>query len=537
MVWKAEIPSKIKGITPSEENTYTRLILDGQQRLTTLYTLIKGFPPNWIEGKPPRTDLYFNLDTEEFQYFTQTLMSGKQEWIAVADLLQKGAGAYIASAASSSPELSAYLVTQLERLNRLDNIKNYEYYIQEVEQQDPMQVVEIFNLVNSAGTPLSDADLALALMTGRWEDCKDRMRAAAERYRKTNFYFDLDFFTRCISVIATSRGVFDNVSTLTREDLINAWDKAEKSINYLVNVLPQHGYIDDTSFLSTPYIFFPLVYYISNNNFKFPDTSARDKFLYWVYNALMWGRYSSSSESALDRDIRILKETNSIDELIKMVSLVRGGNLEVTEADLELQGVRSRLFQIFYILVRRNGSADWTDPSLPLYNNISGRHYSIDRHHIFPKRKLYKVFNSSSSYDKSLVNELANIALLTSATDHSAFNNDPSAYLPNIDVNQLRCQFVPVEPELWQLSREGYLAFIKERRRLLALGINKFLNELYQGKSTIHISRDIEEWRQRLEDVERTIRQIIVDIATEYEEDIDSGSYIPIISLLKSMVE
>ncbi|MBD2463397.1 DUF262 domain-containing protein [Oscillatoria sp. FACHB-1407] len=527
LVWKAEIPSKIKGTNPSEENTFTRLILDGQQRLTTLYTLLKGFPPNWIEGKPPRTDLYFNLDTEEFQYFTQTLMSGKKEWIAVADLLQKGAGGYIANAATINPELSVYLVTQLERLNRLDNIKNYEYYIQEVEQQDPMQVVEIFNLVNSAGTPLSDSDLALALITGRWEDCKDKMRAAAEKYSKVNFHFNLDFFTRCISVIATSRGVFDNVSALSRDDLINAWNKTEKSLDYLVNVLPQHGYIDDTTFLSTPYVFFPLIYYISNNNFKFPDTQTRDKFLYWVYNALMWGRYSSSSESALDRDVRILKETNSVDELIKMVALVRGGNLDVTEADLELQGVRSRLYQIFYILVRRNGAADWADPSLPLYNNIIGRTYSIERHHIFPKSKLYKIFSSSSSYDKSLVNELANIALITSATNHSIFNNDPSAYLPNIDANQLRCQFVPVEPELWTMSRDGYLAFIKERRRLLALGINSFLNELYQGKSTIHVSRDVDQWRQRLEEVELAIRQLILDVAAEHEEDIEPKSYIP----------
>lgn len=527
LVWKAEIPSKIKGSSPSEDNTFTRLILDGQQRLTTLYTLIKGVPPNWIEGNPPRTDLFFNLENEEFQYFTQTLMTGKQEWIPVADLLQQGAGAYIANAAASSPELAGYLVTRLEPLNRLDGIKNYEYYIQEVEQQNPMQVVEIFNLVNSAGTPLSDADLALAVITGRWEDCKDKMRAAVKKYEKSNFHFDLYFFTRCIAVIATARGVFDNVSSLTKNDLIDAWSKTEKSLDYLVNVLPQHAYIDDTSFLSTPYIFFPLVYYLSNNKFKFPDAKTRDKSLYWLYNALMWGRYSNSSESALDRDIRILKETNSIDELVKTVALTRGGNLEVTEEDLELQGVRSRFYQIFYILVRRNNAVDWADSSFPLYNHVVGRSYSIERHHIFPKSKLYKIFNSNSTYDKSLVNELANIALLTSETNHSIFNNDPAVYLPNVETNQLRCQFVPCEPELWQMSLEGYQAFIKERRRLLAAGINKFMHELHQGDSTIHVSRDVDQWRQKVEELELAIRQLIEDVAAEHEEDIVSNSYIP----------
>jgi hypothetical protein len=41
------------------------LILDGQQRLTTLHAMIKGAPPPWLEGKAIRTDLFFNLETEE----------------------------------------------------------------------------------------------------------------------------------------------------------------------------------------------------------------------------------------------------------------------------------------------------------------------------------------------------------------------------------------------------------------------------------------------------------------------------------------
>ena len=330
LVWKAEVPAKTRGVTLSEEQKFNRLILDGQQRLTTLYTLLKGFPPNWLEGRPPRTDLYFNLETEEFQYFTKTLMSGKQEWIHVGQLFQQGAGNYITAVAADAPEQTTYLVSRLAQLNQLDNIKSYQYYIQEVELQDPIQVVEIFNLVNSAGTPLSDADLSLALITGRWEDCKDCMRKATENYQKYDFHFGMDFFTRCISVIGTSRGVFDDVQKLDKDDYIDAWNKTEKSLNYLINVLPKHAYIDENTFLSTQYVFFPLVYYLAHNQFKFPNAQTRDKFLYWLYNALMWGRYSGSSESVLDRDIRILKETNSVDELIRVLAQFRGGNLEVT---------------------------------------------------------------------------------------------------------------------------------------------------------------------------------------------------------------
>ena len=536
LIWKTETPSKLKGSETSGEQVFTRLILDGQQRLTTLYTIIKGAPPNWIEGKPPRTDLYFNLETEEFQYFAKSIMNGKQEWISVVELLQKGAGDYVEQAPEDQ---GPYLLKNLRKLNRLDGIKNYQYYLQEIDLEDPIQVVEIFNLVNSAGTPLSDADLALALITGRWEDCKDKMRAAIDRYSQHGFHFTMEFFTRCIAVIATGRGTFKDVHKLTKQDYIDAWAKTERSLNYLINVLPTHAYIDETSFLSTQYIFFPLVYFLAQNDFKFPDEKIRDKSLYWLYNALMWGRYSTSSESKLDQDIRALRDTNSVDDLIKHIATARGGNLEVSGADLEFQGIRSRFYQIFYILIRQNGAADWADPSLPLYNNAAGNHYAIERHHIFPNSKLYTLFSSKSSYDKSLVNELANIALLTSETEHAIFNNDPAIYLAEIDSSLLKQQFVPTQPELWALTKDAYNAFLKERRGRIATEINAFLDNLYQGRPTVSASQEADRCRRQVEETEVSLRSLILSVAKENEEDINPKAYIPgnVVAKLKTRID
>ncbi|NJM98586.1 MAG: hypothetical protein HC800_16780, partial [Phormidesmis sp. RL_2_1] len=117
-------------------------------------------------------------------------------------------------------------------------------------------------------------------------------------------------------------------------------------------------------------------------------------------------------------------------------------------------------------------AADWTDASLPLYNQAIGHAYAIERHHILPKKSLYKLFKAKSSYDKSLVNELANIALLTSQSDHTIFSYEPSVYLPNIESKFLKQQFVPLETALWQMEKESFIAFLRERRRLLAESIN-----------------------------------------------------------------
>ncbi|MHC5738739.1 hypothetical protein [Nostoc sp.] len=95
----------------------------------------------------------------------------------------------------------------------------------------------------------------MALITGRWEECKDKMRTAIKKFSSSGFVFDMDFFTRCIAVVGTDKGVFDDVKNLDKDALIEAWNKVEKSLNYLLKVLPKHGYIDENSFLSTSYVF------------------------------------------------------------------------------------------------------------------------------------------------------------------------------------------------------------------------------------------------------------------------------------------
>jgi hypothetical protein len=524
LVWKSENPPKVRGTTKSERGNFTKLILDGQQRLTTLFTIIKGTPPPWFEGKTPRTDLFFNLETEEFKYYQKTLMLGKREWIGVSAFLQQGIGDFVNNA---TEEEKGYLLSHFSKLNQLQSIHSYEYYIQEIDLQDSLKVVDIFNLVNSAGTPLSQADLSLALITSRWEECKEKMRGAAMKYKEVGFAFDMNFFTRGLAVVGTGRGVFDEVYKLDKEDFIESWKSVELSLDYLIRVLPEHAYIDDTSVLSSLSAFFPMMYYAAKNDFKFPDEKTRDKFLFWFYTSLIWGRFSGASESTLEEDLRILRETNSVDELIKSSALARGGNLDVREDDLELQGVRSRIYQIVYVLIRSNGAADWADTSLPLYGkNISGR-YAIEKHHIFPKSKLYKLYKSDSSYEKGLVNEIANIAFLTSVTNHDIFNNDPEIYLPDVPPDQLRRQYVPMDAELWKMNRQAYEAFLKERRRLLAEGINNFLHKLYHGEPRIHVSHDVALWRERIEEVEQALRRLVVDVYRENEDDIDPKTYVP----------
>jgi uncharacterized protein with ParB-like and HNH nuclease domain len=77
LIWKTYKPQKHRGDTNETDTQYNRLILDGQQRLTALYTVFKGEPPPFFEGGKLYFRIFFNVLTDEFEYWQPVKMRGK----------------------------------------------------------------------------------------------------------------------------------------------------------------------------------------------------------------------------------------------------------------------------------------------------------------------------------------------------------------------------------------------------------------------------------------------------------------------------
>ena len=135
-------------------------------------------------------------------------------------------------------------------------------------------------------------------------------------------------------------------------------------------------------------------YYLKKNGGQFKSEEEANKAIYWMFTALLWGRFSGSSESYLEKDMNAIKEHNSIDALIEEMHLFRGTNLYLRPEDITMQGVRSRIYNLFYCSVRAQNAKDWTNPVLSLYSKSIGYNNKLQRHHIFPKAFLYKKYNS-----------------------------------------------------------------------------------------------------------------------------------------------
>ena len=101
---------------------YVRLLLDGQQRITSLYGIVRGKTPPFFEGNPSTfSGLYFNMRTETFQFYAPLRMRQETGWVSVTELMQSGIDKFI-GVISQDPALRENVGQYIGRLNRVTTI-------------------------------------------------------------------------------------------------------------------------------------------------------------------------------------------------------------------------------------------------------------------------------------------------------------------------------------------------------------------------------------------------------------------------------
>lgn len=484
LVWKTYRPSPTRGAKRDGEG-YSRLLLDGQQRLTSLYTLIEGQAPPFYEGERLFFNLYFNVLTEDFRFWQKLLMNGDPTWVPVADILKGGMAGVFARMASMPDDVSAIFKepARLERLNRLAMLGKYTYQVDELVGDDLVveEVVDIFNRVNSAGTPLKKHDLALAHICTIWPQARQELRDFAGRMRDERFSVDIGFLVRCVAGVAGDSVLLEgSFYRVPAEDLQLAWKKVRESFEHLVNVLKHEAFIDRIEDLPSPNVLLPLVVYLARSGAVFTDERRKRGFMRWMYFAALWTRYSTSTDTKLQYDIGLLQEDDPVEALIDVIRQDRG-RLQLDARDVAGKGAGSPVYKLSYIVARARGATDWFS-GLPLYSLAVGKANGLESHHIFPKALLNRELSRRglSKYEQErTVNEVANRAFLTGKANRKIAATAPASYLPVVAADHpgaLEAQAVPMDRELWNLEQVD--AFLARRRQLLADAINDFIEQV-----------------------------------------------------------
>jgi len=456
-----------------------QLLLDGQQRITSLYGIIRGKNPKFFEGNEKAfTGLYYNLEEEVFEFYLLLKMKDNPLWIDVTDLMQKGA-AEVIQPIMANPDLRDKSALYLKRLNEIDNIKQFNFHIDQVTGEDKTVdiVVDIFNNVNSGGTKLSKGDLALAKVCAEWPDARQEMNKSLDKWKRAGFNFKIEWLLRCVNTILTGEALFSALKNVKSSQVQEGLKNAEKYINSVLNLLSARLGLDHDRVLGSRYSFPLIVRYLDQCGGRIDNHSERDKLLYWYIHTFLWGRYAGSTESVLNQDIGFIEESkNGLDKLIDGLRQSRG-DLNLQSNDFLGWSKGARFYPLLYMMTRVYHAKDWIT-GIELSAHLLGNINQLQVHHIFPKAALYK-----NNFERHEVNAIANFTFLTQDTNLFISDKEPLVYFEEIQSKNpgvLESHWIPMDKNLWRI--ENYLDFLDARKQLLADAANSFLENLIKGE-------------------------------------------------------
>ena len=479
LIWRTYKPSLARGAEATRDG-HSLMLLDGQQRLTTLYVLFKGKAPRFYEGEHLFFDLHFNMETEEFRFWQKSLMAKNPTWLSVHEFLHEGLNRLLGRIGQFEAVHRLAIQRNLASLSRLDQIRNYTYTVDQVsgDEFSVEEVVDIFNRVNRAGTPLTKADLALAHICTIWPEARADMRTFQAKMARHGFRMDFGFIVRCLAGVATGSVSLEGsfLKTLA-ENLRGAWAKMQPAFEHLVSVLRYEAFIGDTSDLPTNYVLIPVTIFLSHHGGTFPDEAIKKRFIRWIYLAGLWARYSGSTQTKLQRDVALVsgKDTDPTHELVQSIRRERG-RVKLERSDLYGRNMRSAVGRLSRVVARARNARDWFS-STPLFDKRTGQSNEAkgQLHYIFSKFVIDKAGFGEAVSSKQR-NEIANRAFVTKRPSLKVRRSSPADYFPDVQQRQrgaLRAQSIPMDPELW-LPR-SFASFLIARRRLLAHAMNEYI--------------------------------------------------------------
>jgi hypothetical protein len=524
LLWETDEVVPLREFAVSQAtNPYctTRLLLDGQQRLTSLSSVIRGEPVK-VRGRTRPIDLLFNLDhpedlalvtevdeqadddddliedeadssveelQERFNKMTFVVATGRLEqmpqWVKVSEVFKIQEDAPFLARAGiekiSDPRYQKYS----KRLAQLRSIRKYVYRMDVLERTLSYdEVTEIFVRVNSLGAKLRGSDLALAQITARWRGALKIFQEFQSQCEKRDFPLDVGLLLRNLVAFATGQCRFKTVTSLSIDQLQSAWQQSVTGMEFAINFLKSNAGIDSPALLSSPYLLVALGYFAQKRNYQI-DAAEADRLRYWVLVANAKGRYSrGSSESILDQDLSALRQNGGTNELIDRLRL-QVGRTDITDDELEGRNQRSALFKTMFLACRNAGARDWRS-NLAIDLDHSGSEHRLQFHHIFPKATL------KGSYSAREADDIANLAFIGGKTNRGISATPPASYFPGVLEKAGRDAFVSqcIPTESGLLGIESYKSFLAARRQLIAKRLNEFLGTQPAAGSPLAVNRD-----------------------------------------------
>jgi hypothetical protein len=504
------------------------LIVDGQQRLTSLYAVMKAVPVITKNFKSQRIKIAFHPLSEKFEV-SNAAIEKDAEWIPDISILWQPdtkphafKRKFLEKLGKRRPLTAEEEDIIHERIDRLIKLEEYPLTALEISSSvDEDKVSEIFVRINSKGEALNQANFILTLMSVFWDEGRKELEEFCRRSKAPspggspspfNHYLrpNPEQLLRVSVALGFRRARLEHVYSLLRgkdletrqfsdEQRVKQFALLQEAQAYTLDlqnwheffkVLKRAGYPSDQLISSQMAVLYTYaLWLIGKRDFKVDLYRLREVMARWFFMATLTGRYTSSPEARFEQDMALLRGANRADDFVRILDEQIGAVLtkdywEVTlPNELETAAARNTAQFAYYaalcllearVLYSKMKVSELLDPT------TKAKKTALERHHLFPRKYLQRI----GVREKRLINQVANYALVEWSDNIKISDRAPRDYVPELeerfasDELQQMYDWHGLPSNWYELD---YKDFLKERRRRVALIIKSGFERLVVG--------------------------------------------------------
>ena len=504
------------------------LIVDGQQRLTSLYAVMKAVPVITKDFKSQRIKIAFHPLSEKFEV-SNAAIEKDAEWIPDISILWQPdtkphafKRKFLEKLGKRRPLTAEEEDIIHERIDRLIKLEEYPLTALEISSSvDEDKVSEIFVRINSKGEALNQANFILTLMSVFWDEGRKELEEFCRRSKAPspdgspspfNHYLrpNPDQLLRVSVALGFRRARLEHVYSLLRgkhletrqfsdEQRVKQFALLQEAQAYTLDlqnwheffkVLKRAGYPSDQLISSQMAVLYTYaLWLIGKRDFKVDLYRLREVMARWFFMATLTGRYTSSPEARFEQDMALLRSADTADDFVRILdeqinAVLTKDYWEVTlPNELETAAARNTAQFAYYaalcllearVLYSKMKVSELLDPT------TKAKKTALERHHLFPRKYLQRI----GVREKRLINQVANYALVEWSDNIKISDRAPRDYVPELekrfasDELQRMYDWHGLPSNWYELDYED---FLKERRRRIALIIKSGFERLVVG--------------------------------------------------------
>ncbi len=512
-----------KSIGTAEKQKHPNLlIVDGQQRLTSLYAVLNGQEIIRENYSKSTIVIAFNPLEDKFEVPDASIRKNPRFFHNISEIWQKDADIFeiadnFIEVLERVKELSREEKRQIKRsFNALKNLESYPFSALELSANiSEEQVADVFVRINSQGKALNQADFILTLMSVFWEEgrrdleefCRLCRLPSKDNASPFNYLIDPDpdQMLRVSVGMAFRRARLQYVYSILRgKDLesgefssdrrddqfellmqgqakvlnIQNWHEFVKAIK--IAGFAKSDYISSKNNLVYAYTFF----LIGREDYKMNLYDLKKLIARWFFMCSITGRYTGSPETAMEMDLARLRQVNNSEGFASVLSEIIDSQLTEDFWSIRLPMSMSTssssspslyaYYAALYILDAYGLFSKLRISDL-LQEGLKSKKSAVERHHLFPKAWLQR----NGFTEQRETNQIANYALIEWSDNISIADKHPSEYLSFYlsrlnSEDKSRMYYWHALPDDWDAM--GYIDFLTARRKMIA----KLIKDAYQ---------------------------------------------------------